>query len=90
VAHAVFEAGPGPVEWSRHDDGGAHAPKELVVQWWVDRAAGAGWRVISTEITSDGHISVGVDGDLAAATAALDREFPGWTTVHSQAEIQPV
>src|SRR5215218_4264606 len=48
-------------------DGGRHTPEELVVQWWVSRAAGTGWKVTFTEITEDGHIDVGVDGDLNAA-----------------------
>ena len=69
-------------------DGGGHTPKQLVVQWWINHAAGPGWKVTSTEITDDGLISVGVDGDLIAATAALDRDFPGWTRVHSQAGQQ--
>ena len=32
-------------------------------------------------------IDVGVDGDLTAAKAALDAEFPGRTTVHVQAPV---
>jgi hypothetical protein len=69
-------------------DGGGHTPKQLVVQWWINRAAGPGWKVTSTEITDNGLISVGIDGDLTAATAALERDFPGWTRVHSQAGSQ--
>lgn len=69
-------------------DGGGHTPKQLVVQWWVNRAAGPGWKVTSTEISENGIMNVGVEGDLNAATAALDRDFAGWTRVHRQTGSQ--
>ncbi len=68
----------------RSGDGGAHSPKELVVQYWVNRAGGDGFVVSSTRITGDGKIEVGVDGDLEKARAVLSRQFPGWTAVHEE------
>lgn len=68
-------------------DGGSHTPQELVMQWWIDRTTGPGFVVTSTEITDDGTIDVGVDGDLKVAKAALDRQYPGRTEVHAQAVV---
>jgi hypothetical protein len=68
------------------DDGGPHTPQQQVMQWWINRITGPGFVITSTQIMANGKIDVGVDGDLKAAETALDRTFPGWTDVHSQAE----
>lgn len=65
-------------------DGGAHTPQQLVTQYWVNRTTGAGFTVTSTRITSNGTIAVGIDGDLGKARSVLDKQFPGWTTVHAE------
>jgi hypothetical protein len=65
-------------------DGGGHSAQQLVAQFWIDRVGGDGFKVTSTRITGSGTIDVGVDGDLAKARAALDHQFPGWTTVHAE------
>ena len=67
------------------DDGGPHTPQELVMQFWINRTTGAGFTITSSQIMDDGTIDVGIAGDLKAGTAALDKEFPGRTTVHEQA-----
>ena len=66
------------------DDGGRHTSEELVMQFWIGRTTGPGFTVTSSQILGDGTIDVGVDGDLKAAKAVLDREFPGRTKVHAQ------
>jgi hypothetical protein len=72
------------------DDGGPHTAKEMVMQWWINRITGSGFVITSTQIMDDGTIDVGVDGDLKAAKAALDREFPGWTRAHTQPASVPL
>lgn len=72
------------------DDGGRHTPQEMVMQFWVDRTTGSGFTVTSSQILDDGRIDVGVDGDLTAAKAVLDREFPGRTRVHTQSAAVPL
>lgn len=67
------------------DDGGRHSPQALVMQFWIMRTTGPGFKVTESEILSDDMIDVGVDGNLKAAQAALDKEFPGHVKVHSQA-----
>ncbi len=65
-------------------DGGTHTPQQLVIQWWANRTTGPAFVVVSTRITDDGTIDVGIDGDLKAAKDVLDRQFPGWTKVHAE------
>jgi hypothetical protein len=65
-------------------DGGGHTAQQLVAQFWIDRASGDGFKVTSTRITGSGTIEVGIDGDLGKARSALDRQFPGWTSVHAE------
>lgn len=72
------------------DDGGSHTPKQLVMQFWVDRTTGSGFQVTSSQILGNGKIDVGVDGDLNAAEAVLNREFPGFIEVHHQDVVQPM
>lgn len=55
------------------------------MQFWVDRTAGAGFKVTGSQILDDGTIDVGIDGDLKAAMTVLDKEFPGLIKVHAQA-----
>ncbi|MGK4580274.1 hypothetical protein [Kitasatospora sp. HPMI-4] len=74
----------------RPGDGGAHAPRQLVTQYWVNRTTGKDFTITSTRITSDGVIAVGVDGDLDKARAVLDKYFPGWTTVHAETASHPL
>jgi hypothetical protein len=71
-------------------DGGSHTPQDLVMQFWVDRATGPGFVVSSSRITDNGKIDVGVDGDLDAARAVLNREFPGRIEVHAQPVSAPL
>jgi hypothetical protein len=72
----------------RPDDGGAHSPQSLVMQFWVDRTTGPGFTVTSSEILDNGMIDVGVDGDQTTAEAVLDKEFPGWIKVHHQDQVK--
>jgi len=73
------------------DDGGPHTAQDLVMQWWINRITGHGFAITMTQIMDDGTIDVGVDGDLKAARAALERAFPGWTHVHAHpASVQLV
>jgi hypothetical protein len=65
-------------------DGDPHEPAQLVMQFWVDRTTGPGFTVTSSQIMDNGTIDVGVSGDLRAAKAALNKEFPGFITVHHQ------
>ncbi|MFD7985394.1 hypothetical protein ACFV4M_18760 [Kitasatospora indigofera] len=92
-ARAVLDARfPGrtvPVAY-RADDGSTHTPQELVLQYWVNRTTGEGFTVSSTRITAEGRIDVGIAGDLGKARAILDRQFPGWTTVHEEHVSQPL
>ena len=69
------------------DDGGPHTPQSLVMQWWIMRMRGPNYQVTETEILPNSTIDVGVAGDLKAAKAALNHQFPGWTKVHSQPAI---
>lgn len=55
------------------------------MQFWVDRTAGAGFKVTGSQILDDGTIDVGIDGDLKAAMTVLDKELPGLIKVHAQA-----
>jgi hypothetical protein len=57
------------------------------MQFWINRTTGAGFTITSSQIMDDGTIDVGIAGDLKAGTAALDKEFPGRTTVHEQAPV---
>ena len=65
-------------------DGDPHTPAQLVMQFWVDRTTGPGFTVTSSQIMDDGTIDVGISGDLRAADRALNKEFPGFITVHHQ------
>jgi hypothetical protein len=67
-------------------DGGRHDARALVVQWWVSRATGPGWSVTSTRIVGD-SVDVEVKGDLSAAGAVLNSEFPNW--LHLKAQSGP-
>jgi hypothetical protein len=71
----------------RPDDSGPHTPDELVLQYWVNHTSGSGFTIVTTRITGDGSVSVGVDGDMEQARAILDQRFPGMTTVHPQPSV---
>ncbi|GAA0274734.1 hypothetical protein GCM10010302_10410 [Streptomyces polychromogenes] len=72
-----------PVAYSP-DEGGAHTPRELVLQYRVQHTRGDGFTVVSTRITENGKVEAGIDGDLDKARAVLDRQFPGRTGVHRE------
>lgn len=69
----------------RPDDDGPHSPQDMVMQFWIMHTTGPEFTVVSSQIVGDGMVDVGISGDLKAAQAVLDKEFPAHTKVHSQA-----
>ena len=90
AAKAALEAAfPGQVTVVPYQpgDGGAHAPQDLVLQYWVNHTTGPGFTIVSTRIVRDGQIDVGVSGDLAAARKTFDQRFPGKVSVHPAEQL---
>lgn len=90
AAKAVLEAAfPGQVTVVPYqpDDGGAHAPEDLVLQYWVSHTTGTGFTIVSTRIVGPGRIDVGVSGDVDAARATFDQRFPGKVSVHAARQV---
>jgi hypothetical protein len=71
----------------RPDNGGAHAPQDLVLQYWVNHTTGTGFTIVSLRIVGAGRIDAGVSGDLQTARRTFDQRFPGKVVVHAAEQV---
>jgi hypothetical protein len=60
------------------------------MQFWVMQTTGPRFEIVSSQINGNGSIDVGVHGDLNAAKAMLNKQFPGFIDVHAANVVEPM